>query len=63
MKKLFSLIIITIALNGCIFRPDTNNNQPYHNNDNSVVYGSSFNEEHYIWENWSFTTNRVVQPR
>ena len=63
MKKLFSVIIFATILSGCTSKLVIDNNQSYHKNDSSIIYSSNFNEEHYIWENWSFTTNRVVQPK
>lgn len=57
-KKILILSILAASICGC-----TTDKNPEFDNANSnkgeIIYSTGFNQEHYIWENWSFSTNRV----
>lgn len=53
--KIFSVILIFVCFgifSGCSST-----------NENKVPFGSSFNEETYIWESFYFPTNRVMDKK
>ena len=55
-----NIIIITIVsclmLFGCKSKPE---NSSYYNNTTNTIMQTQFNEEHYVWEGFIFSTNRV----
>lgn len=63
MKKLFTFtaIIFALTISGCKYKePCSDYSNTNYNNQPKVTNNSSgFNSEHYVWENWQFSTNRV----
>lgn len=57
-KKILIFSILTVFIIGC----KSNEKLEFDNantNKGKIIYSAEFNQEHYIWENWSFSTNRV----
>lgn len=57
-KKFFIFSILAASIIGCksnekLEFDDVNTNR------GKITLSTEFNQEHYIWENWSFSTNRV----
>ncbi len=68
MKKISTLALVLTLLVGCAACDSCNpnkKNQFYQTNPTGTVQNvqSDFNQEHYIWENFIFTTNRVNQAK
>lgn len=63
MKKIIVILSVLVTLNGCIYHNRHDEEGQYYHYptliESSIYYGGSFNEEHYIWENFIFPTNRT----
>lgn len=57
MKRLIAALIVTACLCGC---KSENKIQVINTSDaGKQIVGDGFNGEDYVWESWSFSTNRV----
>lgn len=63
MKKILLILSMSLIFTGCISECNDCNYEPNYQyptvKDEVLIFGTDFNEEHYIWESFIFPTNRT----
>ena len=57
MKKIIFITLLVLCF-GCKTKKQNNNDYESLNTTTNISF-SAFNDERYIWENWTFSTNKV----
>jgi hypothetical protein len=61
LKKILIICAFVSLFVGCKSNQNVKFDDANYKNDNKIILSSDFNKDHYIWENWQFSTNRVDQ--
>jgi uncharacterized protein YcfL len=59
MKKIIFTILCTFLFIGCASKCTKCKNDTFIKTNSSLNTFNAFNDERYVWESWTFSTNKV----